>query len=118
MGGGSGLRQRPAWTALEQHFAQIEGEHLRDVFAADPERGERFVANGAGLHLDFSKNRITDETMMLLGQMAKECDVEERRAAMFAGGPVNVSEDRAVLHVALRMPRRRSLVVDGVAVVK
>src|SRR3954451_7849095 len=113
-----GLRQRPAWQALERHFAQIEGEHLRDLFAADPARGERLVADGACLHLDFSKNRITDETVMLLGRLADECGLEERREAMFAGEHINVSEDRAVLHVALRMPRGRSLVVDGVDVVK
>ena len=82
------------------------------------ERGERLVADGAGLHLDFSKNRITDETLMLLGELARERGVEERREAMFAGEHINVSEDRAVLHVALRMPRERSLVVDGVDVVK
>jgi glucose-6-phosphate isomerase len=112
------LRQRPAWQALEKHFGEIEGQHLRDLFAADPQRGERLVADGAGLHLDFSKNRITDETVMLLGQLADECGVEERREAMFAGEHINVSEDRAVLHVALRMPRERSLIVDGVDVVK
>jgi glucose-6-phosphate isomerase len=113
-----GLRQRPAWQALEQHFAGLHKIHLRDLFAADPERGERLVADGAGLHLDFSKNRITDETVMLLGQLARECGVEERREAMFSGEHINVSEDRAVLHVALRMPRGRSLIVDGVDVVK
>ncbi|HUC07002.1 MAG TPA: hypothetical protein VMR96_02845, partial [Solirubrobacterales bacterium] len=112
------LRQRPAWAALEKHFAKIEGQHLRDLFAADEARGERLVADGAGLHLDFSKNRITDETVMLLGQLAKECGVEERREAMFSGEHINVSEDRAVLHTALRMPRGRSLIVDGVDVVK
>ncbi len=112
------LRRRPAWAALEQHFATIEGTHLRDLFAADPARGERLVADGAGLHLDFSKNRVTDETLMLLGELARERGVEERRDAMFRGEHINVSEDRAVLHVALRMPRGGSLVVDGVDVVK
>ncbi|HEX6753756.1 MAG TPA: glucose-6-phosphate isomerase [Solirubrobacterales bacterium] len=114
----SALRQHPAWHALQDHYAGFHNEHLRDLFAADPQRGERLVADGAGLHLDFSKNRITDETLMLLGQLAKECGVEERREAMFAGEHINVSEDRAVLHVALRMPRGRSLIVDGVDVVK
>jgi len=118
MEGEPDLRRRPAWQALEQHFAAIEGKHLRDLFAADPQRGERLIADGAGLHLDFSKNRITEETLLLLGQLAKECGVEERREAMFAGEHINVSEDRAVLHVALRMPRGRSLIVDGVDVVK
>ena len=114
----SALRQRPAWQSLARHHAEIGDAHLRDLFAADPGRGERLVAGGAGLHLDFSKNRITDETVMLLGALAKERGVEERREAMFAGERINVSEDRAVLHVALRMPRGRSLIVDGVDVVK
>ena len=112
------LRELPAWADLQAHFEQIRGTHLRDLFAADPERGERLVADGAGLHLDFSKNRITDETLMLLGELARERGVEARREAMFAGEHINVSEDRAVLHVALRMPRNRSLLVDGVDVVK
>jgi glucose-6-phosphate isomerase len=114
----SELRSLPAWRALAGHFAEIEGRHLRDLFGADPERGERLVAGGAGLHLDFSKNRIVDETLLLLGQLARERGVEERREAMFRGERINVSEDRAVLHVALRMPRERSLVVDGADVVK
>jgi glucose-6-phosphate isomerase len=114
----SGLRETAAWPGLEAHFAQIGDVHLRDLFAADPERGERLRAEGAGLYLDFSKNRITDETLMLLGALARERGVQERREAMFAGEHINVSEDRAVLHVALRMPRGRSLLVDGVDVVK
>jgi glucose-6-phosphate isomerase len=113
-----GLRSRPAWQALEEHFAELRDAHLRDLFAADPGRGERLVADGAGLHLDFSKNRVTDETLLLLGRLSEECGVATRRDAMFAGEHINVSEDRAVLHVALRMPRQRSLVVDGVDVVK
>jgi glucose-6-phosphate isomerase len=112
------LREAPAWGRLQAHFSDIRRQHLRDLFAADPERGERLVADGAGLFLDFSKNRITDETMMLLGELARERGVEERREAMFRGEHINVSEDRAVLHVALRMPRERSLIVDGVDVVK
>jgi glucose-6-phosphate isomerase len=112
------LRESAAWQALEQHFAEIRGTHLRELFAADPARGERLVADGAGLHLDFSKNRIVDETLLLLGRLAEERGVAERREAMFAGEHINVSEDRAVLHVALRMPRERSLIVDGVDVVK
>jgi glucose-6-phosphate isomerase len=114
----SSLRQSPAWAQLEAHFEKIRGEHLRDLFAADPGRGERLVAEGAGLYLDFSKNRVTEETLMLLGALAKQRGVFERREAMFAGEHINVSEDRAVLHVALRMPRSRSLIVDGVDVVK
>ena len=111
------LRQRPAWKALEQHYAKIGPQHLRDLFAADPGRGERLIAEAAGLYLDYSKNRVTDETMALLVQLAKDCDVEERRDAMFRGDPINVSEHRSVLHVALRMPVGTSLVVDGVDVV-
>ncbi len=114
----SALRELPAWGQLQAHYEQIRATHLRDLFAADPERGERLVADGAGLFLDFSKNRVTDETMLLLGELARERGVIERREAMFAGEHINVSEDRAVLHVALRMPRNRSLVVDGVDVVK
>ncbi|MGC1166283.1 MAG: glucose-6-phosphate isomerase [Solirubrobacterales bacterium] len=112
------LRETPAWAELERHYEGIKDQHLRELFAADPERGERLVADGAGLHLDFSKNRISDETLMLLGELARQRGVEERREAMFEGEHINVSEDRAVLHVALRMPRHRSLVVDGVDVVK
>jgi glucose-6-phosphate isomerase len=111
------LRQRPAWKALEQHYAEIGPQHLRDLFAADPGRGERLIAQAAGLYLDYSKNRITDETMALLVQLAQECGVEQRRDAMFRGDPINVSEHRSVLHVALRMPAGTSLVVDGVDVV-
>jgi glucose-6-phosphate isomerase len=112
------LREGPAWRALEDHFSAIRDTHLRDLFEADPERGQRLVADGAGLHLDFSKNRISDETVILLGALARERGVEARREAMFAGERINVSEDRAVLHTALRLPRGRSLVVDGVDVVK
>jgi len=112
------LRRGEAWRALERHYAEVGSTHLRELFAADPERGERLVADGAGLHLDFSKNRVADETLILLGQLARERGVEARRESMFAGEHINVSEDRAVLHVALRMPRERSLVVDGVDVVK
>jgi glucose-6-phosphate isomerase len=115
---GGPLRETPAWGRLQSHFAEVRKQHLRDLFAGDPERGERLVADGAGLFLDFSKNRITDETLMLLGELARQRGVEERREAMFRGEHINVSEDRAVLHVALRMPRERSLIVDGVDVVK
>jgi glucose-6-phosphate isomerase len=114
----SDLRQAPAWAQLQAHFEEIRGANLRDLFAADPHRGERLIAEGAGLYLDFSKNRVTDETLMLLGALAQQRGVVERREAMFAGEHINVSEDRAVLHVALRMPRNRSLVVDGEDVVK
>jgi glucose-6-phosphate isomerase len=111
------LRERPAWKALETHHAEIGGRHLRDLFAEDPDRGERLCAEAAGLYLDYSKNRITDETLRLLLQLAQECELEQRRDAMFAGEPINTSEHRSVLHVALRMPKGTSLVVDGVDVV-
>ncbi len=111
------LRQRPAWKALEQHHHEIGERHLRELFAEDPGRGERLAAEAVGLYLDYSKNRVTDETLALLVQLAQESQVEERRDAMFRGEIINVSEHRAVLHVALRMPRGTSLVVDGVDVV-
>jgi glucose-6-phosphate isomerase len=111
------LRQRPAWKALEQHHDEIAGRHLRDLFAEDPGRGERLTAEGAGLYLDYSKNRVTDETIRLLVQLAHECGVPQRRDAMFAGDKINVSENRSVLHVALRMPETATLVVDGTDVV-
>jgi glucose-6-phosphate isomerase len=111
------LRQRPSWKALEQHYLDIGERHLRDLFAADPERGVRLTAEAAGLYLDYSKNRVTDETLGLLLQLAQECGVEQRRDAMLRGEPINVSEHRAVLHTALRMPRGSSLMVAGVEVV-
>jgi glucose-6-phosphate isomerase len=111
------LRQRPAWKALERHYDEIRGVHLRELFADDPTRGERLAAEGAGLYLDFSKNRITDETLALLVRLAEECGLAERIEAMFRGERINVSENRSVLHVALRMPREESLVVEGVDVV-
>ncbi len=111
------LRQRPAWKALEQHHAEIGGRHLRQMFAEDPGRGERLTAGAAGLYLDYSKNRVTAETLRLLIQLAEESGLEQRRNMMFAGERINVSENRPVLHVALRMPKERTLVVDGVDVV-
>jgi glucose-6-phosphate isomerase len=111
------LRQRPSWKALEKHHAEIGGRHLRDLFADDPDRGERLRAEAAGLYLDYSKNRITDETLRLLFELARERQLEQRRDLMFAGAPINTSEHRSVLHVALRMPKGTSLVVDGVDVV-
>ena len=112
------LRQRPAWTALDHHFAEIREAHLRDLFAGDPERGTRLTAGAVGLYLDYSKNRVTDETLRLLRQLAEESGLPERTAAMFRGDRINTTENRSVLHVALRMPRGRSLVVDGVDVVR
>jgi len=107
------LRERPAWKALERHYAEIRETHLRDLFADDPTRGERLVAEGAGIYLDYSKNRVTDETLRLLVQLAEECGLRERTEAMFRGDRINTTEDRSVLHVALRMPKGTRLVVDG-----
>ena len=112
------LTERESWNALGDHYAEIRDSHLRAMFETDPERGERLVAEGAGLYLDYSKNRITDRTVELLTALADDCGMPERREAMFRGERINVSENRSVLHVALRMPRDRSLVVDGVDVVK
>ncbi|HEY2370965.1 MAG TPA: glucose-6-phosphate isomerase [Gaiellaceae bacterium] len=100
-------------TRLTQHFDEIAGIHLRDLFAADDTRGTRLTAEAAGLLLDYSKNRVTDETMRLLLELADEAGVAARRDAMFAGERINITENRSVLHVALRMPRGSSLVVDG-----
>jgi len=111
------LRERAAWKALEQHHAAIGDLHMRDLFADDPTRGERLAAQGAGLYLDYSKNRVTDETIRLLVELAEESGLPERTEEMFRGDHVNVTEDRAALHVALRMPEGTSLVVDGVDVV-
>jgi glucose-6-phosphate isomerase len=110
------LTQTAAWQALAQHHAAIKETHLRDLFADDPDRGTRLTAEGAGLFLDYSKNRITDETVSLLLQLAAERGVLARRDAMFAGEKINVTEGRAVLHVALRAPKGASIAVDGVEV--
>ena len=111
------LRSTHAWKALERHSAAVERLHLRDQFADDPSRGETFTAEAVGLFLDYSKNRITPETLPLLFQLAEERDLAGRRAAMFRGDHINVSEDRAVLHTALRLPRDATLEVDGKDVV-
>ena len=114
----SELLETAAWRALTAHHGELAGRHLRELFDADPDRGTRLTAEAAGLYLDYSKNRITDETVRLLVELASERGLAERRAAMFRGDHINVTEDRPVLHVALRMPRDRSLVVDGTDVVK
>jgi len=111
------VRQRPAWAALEAHHRQVSGLHLRDLFAKDPARGERLAVEAAGIYLDFSKNRITDETLKLLVQLAEQSDLRGRIDAMFRGDKINVTEKRAVLHVALRAPRSASIRVDGEDVV-
>ena len=108
---------RPAWQALAAHSASARALTLRELFAADPARGRRLAVEAAGIYLDYSKNRVTDETLALLLQLAAECGLRERIDAMFRGDKVNVSENRAALHVALRAPRRATIVVDGEDVV-
>jgi glucose-6-phosphate isomerase len=107
------LIDTPAWQALSAHQAKIKDAHLRQLFTDDPDRAARFTVDGAGLSLDYSKNRITEETVALLVDLAKERKVAERRDAMFRGEKINVSENRAVLHVALRAPRDEVIAVDG-----
>ncbi len=107
----------PSWNALQAHYGKIKEVQLRQLFADDPGRGQRLVAEGAGLYLDYSKNRITDETVRLLLQLAKERGVADRRDAMFRGEKINITENRAVLHVALRAPKGTQIKVDGVDVV-
>ncbi len=111
------LTARPAWKALESHFNDIRDVHLRTLFADDPERGQRLAAEAAGLYLDYSKNRVTDETMGLLLALAKQSGLQERIGAMFSGEKINITENRAVLHVALRAPRQTAIMVDGENVV-
>ena len=111
------LTQRPAWESLTAHYKKIAKLHLRDLFAADPKRGEKFTAEAAGLFLDYSKNRVTAETLKLLLQLAKESGLRGRMDAMFAGEKINLTENRAVLHVALRAPKNAKIFVDGKNVV-
>ena len=111
------LAATPSWQALSAHYARIKDAHLRTLFADDPGRAERFSAEGAGLFIDYSKNRITDETLRLLLALAEERGVAKRRDAMFAGETINTTERRAVLHVALRTPRGTRIEVDGTDVV-
>jgi len=111
------LTARPAWRALQAHHEKVRDLHLRTLFEQDPKRGEHLTAEAAGLYLDYSKNRITDETLDLLMQLAEESGLRARIDAMFAGEKINVTENRAVLHVALRAPRGTSIVVDGENVV-
>jgi glucose-6-phosphate isomerase len=111
------LEQRRSYQALRAHHETIKDRHLRELFDEDRERGERMTAQACGLYLDYSKNRVSAETMRMLVELARESGVQERRDAMFRGERINVSEDRSVLHVALRMPKEASLVVEGVDVV-
>ena len=111
------LTQRPAWKALEAHHRHICDLHLRQLFAEDPRRGERFTLEAAGLYLDYSKQRITDESIRLLAALATECGLRDRIDAMFRGEKINATERRAVLHVALRAPREATIRADGTNVV-
>ena len=111
------LTEAPSWRALQAHYEKVKDIQLRELFAGDPSRGDRLTAEAASLYLDYSKNRITDETIRLLVRLAKERGVPDRRDAMFRGEKINITEDRAVLHVALRAPRGTQIKVDGVDVV-
>jgi len=111
------LGQRPAWKALATHYKDIKKQHLRELFAADAKRGEQFTVSAAGLFLDYSKNRITGKTLKLLLQLAKESRLPAKIEAMFTGEKINITENRAVLHVALRAPKGASILVDGKNVV-
>src|ERR1700724_2987360 len=107
------LRERTSWKSLEQHYSEIGGRRLRELFAEDPGGGERLSAEAAGLYLDYSKNRITDETLRLLLELAEACRLSERIDAMFRGDRINTTERRAVLHAALRAPPSEHIFVDG-----
>src|SRR5262245_10049724 len=111
------LTARPAWKALEAHHRMVRELHLRTLFADDPKRGEHMTAEAAGIFLDYSKNRITEETLKLLLQLAQQCGLRHRIDAMFGGKKINITENRAVLHVALRAPKGASIAVDGENVV-
>jgi glucose-6-phosphate isomerase len=111
------LTARPAWERLKAHYESIRELHLRKLFADDSRRGERMTVDGVGIHLDYSKNRVTDETLKLLLQLAQESGLQARIDAMFRGEKINITENRAVLHVALRAPKSASIVVDGENVV-
>ncbi len=110
------LRERSAWKELSAHYEQLRDTHLRDLFATDPRRGERMTLDACGIYLDYSKNRVTYDTIRMLLQLAEESGLRGRIDAMFAGKKINVTEDRAVLHVALRAPRKAKLSVDGIDV--
>src|SRR5215469_940391 len=107
------LTQRPIWRKLEEHYQNMRDVHLRTLFAEDSERGQRLAVEAAGIYLDYSKNRVNDETMRLLLELAVSSGLRERIDAMFSGEKINITERRAVLHVALRASRDQSIVVDG-----
>jgi glucose-6-phosphate isomerase len=115
--GVTSLTEPKAWQALAQHYQQVRGLHLRQLFADDAKRGERFTTQAVGILLDYSKNRVTDETLRLLLQLAEEAGLRDRIDAMFRGDKINITENRAVLHVALRAPRDEKKIVDGKDVV-
>src|SRR5262245_36125188 len=106
------LTQRSAWKALVAHFQTLRSQHLRTLFAQDPARGERLTIEDVGIYLDYSRNRVTDETLQLLRRLAEECELRSRIEAMFRGDKINVTENRAALHVALRAPRESTIQVD------
>jgi len=111
------LTKRKAWNALKVHYKKIGERHLRDLFDDDPERAEKFTTEAVGISLDYSKNRITEKTIRLLLELAEESGLRERIDAMFRGDKINITENRAVLHVALRAPKEATIVVDGKNVV-
>src|SRR3954462_5287119 len=114
---GTDISTTAEWQALQAHADKSRDAHLRDLFAGDPRRGERLSAQVGDLYVDYSKNRVTDETLSLLAAVAQKAGLPDRIAAMFGGEHINTSEDRAVLHTALRLPRDAQLVVDGQDVV-
>ena len=111
------LTELSAWNQLREHFTSIRNMHLRELFAGDPRRAERYSIEALGLYFDYSKNRITDDTLRLLLDLAEQCGLRERIEAMFRGDKINATENRAVLHVALRAPKTEKIVVDGEDVV-
>src|SRR3989440_5970663 len=113
----SPLTHRTSWQKLEEHYHTARNLHLRTLFAEDPHRGERFALEAVGIYLDYSKNRVTEETMRLLLELAESSGLRERIDAMFRGEKINVTEQRAVLHVALRAPKEQSIILDGENVV-
>jgi glucose-6-phosphate isomerase len=111
------LLELPSWRALKQHSKEISKTTLRELFDNDPQRGTRYNAEAVGIFLDYSKNRITDETLKLLVELAEQRGLKQRIAAMFRGDKINITENRAVLHIALRAPKGESILVDGEDVV-
>ena len=114
---GLSLTTSPAWHNLKSHHQKIQDAHLRQLFIDDPKRGERLTVEAVGIFLDYSKNRVTDETLTLLVKLAEQCGLRAKIDAMFRGDRINITEDRAVLHVALRAPRTASIIIDGENVV-